>query len=95
MGLERAHTQCLSEGELLPIVGFGLLALRSTPHHTISPRRHRAYAWYPCSGTEESELLVQVHAILLDPLLHDFPLRQPRDGHPGEGGHAAPSGRAL
>jgi hypothetical protein len=37
-----------------------------------------------CSGTEEPELLVQAHAILLGPLLHDFPLGHPIERHPRE-----------
>ena len=36
VGLERAHAECVGQGESLAVVGFGQLNLR---------RRRRAYAW--------------------------------------------------
>ena len=49
VGQEWTHPQFVSQGEGLAVVGFGLLDLRGSRCAAISPRRRRAYAWWPRS----------------------------------------------
>ena len=60
VGLERAHAQFLGQGEGLAVVGFGLSLSGGSRRAAISPRRRRAYAWWPrswcCTGKRQRTL---------------------------------------